>query len=88
MNWPMIMLMQVFLCIGCFLVSSVNGYQIGLGRADCTGPPVEVVFVSLSWFQYLIFPFQNICQQSNCEMIQYFVYIIYLSKLFFFFAWT
>lgn len=44
MNW----LMQVFLCIGCVLVCSASGYQIGLGRADCTGPPVEVVFVSFS----------------------------------------
>lgn len=30
---------------GCYEV--VRSYQIGVGRADCTGPPVEIVFVSL-----------------------------------------
>lgn len=25
---------------------AVNGYKIGVGRSDCTGPPVEVGFVS------------------------------------------
>lgn len=24
----------------------VLAYRIGVGRADCTGPPVEIVFVS------------------------------------------
>lgn len=27
-----------------------EGYRIGVGRADCTGPPVEVVFVSIGFF--------------------------------------
>ncbi len=26
--------------------NATNGYKIGVGRADCTGPPVEIVFVS------------------------------------------
>ena len=25
---------------------AVDGYKIGIGRADCTGPSVEVIFVS------------------------------------------
>lgn len=29
-----------------YCLNIANGYKIGVGRADCTGPPVEVVFVS------------------------------------------
>lgn len=27
--------------------AAIEAYRIGVGRADCTGPPVEVVFVSV-----------------------------------------
>lgn len=29
----------------CYLNAVADGYRIGVGRADCTGPPVEVVFM-------------------------------------------
>lgn len=32
------------LVLCCF--NAANSYKIGVGRADCTGPPVEIVFVS------------------------------------------
>lgn len=31
----------------CLLTQTSDAYKIGVGRADCTGPPVEVVFVSI-----------------------------------------
>lgn len=31
----------------CLCVSLATCYQIGVGRADCTGPTVEVIFVSI-----------------------------------------
>lgn len=31
-----------------FGVKADGDYMIGVGRADCTGPPVEVVFVSIN----------------------------------------
>lgn len=36
-------------CILYFLViyKELESLNIGVGRADCTGPPVEIVFVSL-----------------------------------------
>lgn len=27
--------------------ATVDAYKIGVGRADCTGPSVEVIFVSI-----------------------------------------
>lgn len=41
MNWGIILLGAIF-CFGL-----VKSYKIGVGRADCTGPPVEVIFVSI-----------------------------------------
>lgn len=39
--------LYIFGCIiGFGRPSNAEGYRIGVGRADCTGPPVEVVFVS------------------------------------------
>lgn len=37
----------------CYLNAFANGYRIGVGRADCTGPPVEVVFVSIKSFLFI-----------------------------------
>lgn len=37
-----LLLICFFSCYGL-----VKSYKIGVGRADCTGPPVEVVFVSI-----------------------------------------
>lgn len=36
-------------CLSIFLNvdQAVTGYKIGVGRADCTGPSVEVIFVSI-----------------------------------------
>lgn len=28
------------------LITGVSPYRVGVGRADCTGPPVEIGFVS------------------------------------------
>lgn len=39
--------------IGLTHASNADGYRIGVGRADCTGPPVEVVFVSIEFSNYL-----------------------------------
>lgn len=46
------------LIIGCLFIGyngMANGYRIGVGRADCTGPPVEVVFVSICMYVNLDF---------------------------------
>lgn len=44
--------------------SPAAAYRVGVGRADCTGPPVEITFVSSvflimkSWFDtHLVFVF-------------------------------
>lgn len=34
------------LCLTSFVWDTVEAYQVGLGRADITGPPVEINFVS------------------------------------------
>lgn len=37
----------VWICVICCHRHAVaTAYKIGVGRADCTGPPVEIVFVS------------------------------------------
>lgn len=46
MHLPTILLL-VFGCCG-----MVKSYQLGVGRADCTGPPVEIVFVSSDFFLF------------------------------------
>lgn len=33
--------------IGFVHPGNAEGYRIGVGRADCTGPPVEILFVSI-----------------------------------------
>lgn len=35
--------LAVIICTSCY---SIDGYKVGVGRADATGPPVEVTFVS------------------------------------------
>lgn len=40
--------LNVLTVLCCFLAT--DGYKIGVGRADCTGPPVEIVFVSKNEF--------------------------------------
>lgn len=46
-------IMKVFVCVAVVVLlhvpGTVNGYKIGVGRADCTGPSVEVIFVSIIW---------------------------------------
>lgn len=49
-NLPVVI---IFCLFGCYVVT--NGYKIGVGRADCTGPPVEVVFVSMYFVIFKIF---------------------------------
>lgn len=41
-------LIGIILLVSACLINCnvVDGLRIGVGRADCTGPPVEVVFVS------------------------------------------
>lgn len=36
-----VLLLQIIL-----FAHTSDAYKIGVGRADCTGPPVEIVFVS------------------------------------------
>ncbi|KFB43513.1 AGAP003730-PA-like protein [Anopheles sinensis] len=36
----------VLLLLGC-ASSGAEAYRLGVGRADCTGPPVEIGFVSI-----------------------------------------
>lgn len=38
---------SLILAVVVFVISICDGYKIGLGRADCTGPSVEIAFVSL-----------------------------------------
>lgn len=33
-------------------LAACDAYKIGVGRADCTGPPVEVVFVSITIIKF------------------------------------
>lgn len=40
-----------WLFAGCSMAKS---YQLGVGRADCTGPPVEIVFVSSFIVSFLL----------------------------------
>ena len=41
---------KVFLVV--FLISNVAAdYKIGVGIADCTGPPAEIIFVSRNHFK-------------------------------------
>ncbi|CAD6992268.1 unnamed protein product [Ceratitis capitata] len=35
----------VTLCLSGVMWGCVSGYQVGVGRADCTGPPVEIHFM-------------------------------------------
>lgn len=53
-------------CLSIFLNvdQAVAGYKIGVGRADCTGPSVEVIFVS-------IVPIKSYCyvQDIECKKI-------------------
>lgn len=53
-------------CLSIFLNvdQAVAGYRIGVGRADCTGPSVEVIFVS-------IVPIKSYCyvQDIECKKI-------------------
>lgn len=42
-----ILVALVILCLSGAMWSCVNAYQVGVGRADCTGPPVEIHFVSM-----------------------------------------
>lgn len=39
---------MAFVCLSVLLIVNgpVEAYKIGVGRADCTGPSVEVIFVS------------------------------------------
>lgn len=41
----------IWLCACCSMAKS---YQLGVGRADCTGPPVEIVFVSSFIVSFLL----------------------------------
>lgn len=38
---------KMFLLTLLLMAALTEGYRVGLGRADVTGPPVEVAFVSL-----------------------------------------
>ncbi|XP_055710331.1 neutral ceramidase-like [Phlebotomus papatasi] len=40
-----IVVLCVHQCVALAYNSVVSGYQIGVGRADCTGPPVEITFM-------------------------------------------
>lgn len=42
-----IQILTLICVICCHGFTSTIAYKIGVGRADCTGPPVEIVFVSL-----------------------------------------
>lgn len=37
------------LCLSSSIWQATEAYQIGLGRADITGPPVEINFVSIRY---------------------------------------
>uniref|UniRef100_A0A6B2E5V5 Neutral ceramidase n=1 Tax=Phlebotomus kandelakii TaxID=1109342 RepID=A0A6B2E5V5_9DIPT len=44
LRW-LIVLLCVHQCVALAYNNVVSGYQIGVGRADCTGPPVEIAFM-------------------------------------------
>lgn len=45
------------LCLfGCY--AAIGAYRVGVGRADCTGPPVEIVFVRF-FFQFILYLFAS-----------------------------
>lgn len=45
-NSLMLAVVITSIIFGCLVTNKVtNAYQIGVGRADCTGPPVEIVFM-------------------------------------------
>lgn len=43
-------IIPILLIICNLAVTMTEGYQIGVGRADCTGPAVEIGFVSSELF--------------------------------------
>lgn len=60
------------LCLfGCY--EAVKSYRVGVGRADCTGPPVEIVFVSFSSFfkkkKKTIFKQKQLFQKNSVKEI-------------------
>lgn len=38
----------------CLTYGAADAYQIGVGRADCTGPPNQIIFVSIITTKYRI----------------------------------
>lgn len=47
------MKVTVLLTVLMAYICAIQGYQIGLGRADVTGPSVEITFVSLTFRKHL-----------------------------------
>lgn len=50
--WTIVTIACLLILVTC-VQPAVDGYKIGVGRADCTGPSVEVIFVSINWFDLL-----------------------------------
>lgn len=42
-------LVFVVLLVYTIMLMPIYTYDLGIGRADCTGPPVEIAFVSIFW---------------------------------------